>query len=263
MRIFGLDIRKAAPVSASPVSDNRGWWPVIQEAFSGAWQKNVTVNAESVFAHHAFFACMTLIASDFAKNRVKLVQLDGDGIWNEVTNPAYSPVLRKPNRFQTRIQWLESWALSKLSRGNTYVLKQRDNRNVVVALYVLDPCRVRPMVAPDGSVYYELRTDNLAGITGDLGRRAGQRDHPRPLQLPVPPARRAVAGLRRRPGGHPGPEDPEPQRQLLREGRDAERHADRAGPDRPGGGGPAEVRLDRRNTPDRKMPASCSCSATA
>jgi phage portal protein BeeE len=40
-------------------------------------------------------------------------------------------VLRKPNRFQTRIQFLESWALSKLSRGNTYVLKQRDNRNVV------------------------------------------------------------------------------------------------------------------------------------
>jgi phage portal protein BeeE len=73
MRIFGLDIRKAAPGNASRsptiAAAGRGSW----RASPGAWQKNVEVNAESVFAHHAFFACMTLIASDFAKNRVKLV----------------------------------------------------------------------------------------------------------------------------------------------------------------------------------------------
>jgi HK97 family phage portal protein len=165
MRLFGLDIRKAAPGDASPVSDHRGGWARILESFAGAWQKNVEVRAESVFAHHAFFACMTLIASDFAKNRVKLVSLNADtGIWTEVQKPAFSPVLRKPNRFQTRIQFLECWALSKLSRGNTYVLKQRDNRNVVVAMSVLDPCRVTPLVTPDGSIYYQLNTDNLAGI---------------------------------------------------------------------------------------------------
>jgi HK97 family phage portal protein len=158
-------IAKATPGNASPVSDYRGGWTTILESFSGAWQRNVVVDTESVFAHHAFFACMTLIASDFAKNRVKLVSLDTvTGIWSEVTNAAYSPVLRKPNRFQTRIQFLETWALSKLSRGNTVVLKQRDNRNVVVALYVLDWTRVTPLVTPDGSIYYELRTDNLAGI---------------------------------------------------------------------------------------------------
>jgi len=72
--------------------------------------------------------------------------------------------LRKPNRFQTRNQFWEYWLLSKLSRGNTYVLKQRDNRNVVTALYVLDPNRVKPLVTPDGSVYYELQADNLSGI---------------------------------------------------------------------------------------------------
>ena len=40
--------------------------------------------------------------------------------------------------------------------GNTYVLKQRDERGVVVALYVLDPSKVKPLVTPDGAVYYEL-----------------------------------------------------------------------------------------------------------
>ena len=55
-----------------------------------------------------------LAASDVAKLRVKLVERDTDGIWSETSNPAYSPVLRKPNLFQNRIQFWECWILSKL-----------------------------------------------------------------------------------------------------------------------------------------------------
>jgi HK97 family phage portal protein len=44
------------------------------------------------------------------------------------------------------------------------VLKERDARTVVVRLYVLDPCRVTVLVAPDGAVYYQLRTDHLSGV---------------------------------------------------------------------------------------------------
>jgi HK97 family phage portal protein len=54
--------------------------------------------------------------------------------------------------------------LSKLTRGNAYILKERDNRNVVTDLYVLDPDRCRPMVAVDGSIFYEVQPDRLAGI---------------------------------------------------------------------------------------------------
>jgi HK97 family phage portal protein len=77
-------------------------------------------------------------------------------------------VLRKPNRYQNRIQFWENWILSKLNKGNTYVLKQRDARNVVVALYILDPDRVCPMIADDGSVFYQLSPDNLSGVTKDV-----------------------------------------------------------------------------------------------
>lgn len=158
----GLAPRTKAALS-SP--DSRGgWWPLIRESYPGAWQQNVTIDQNATLAFHAVFSCMTLIASDISKLRVKLVAQDGDGIWSEVTNAAYSPVLRKPNGFQTRIQFWENWILSKLARGNTYVLKRRDNRNVVVALYVLDPGRVKPLLAPNGDVYYELSTDNIAGI---------------------------------------------------------------------------------------------------
>lgn len=164
MRLFGLSVTREKAASAGrPVDTRSGWLSLIKEPFTGAWQRNIDVDQKSVLAFHAVFACMTLIASDIAKLRVKLVALD-QGVWSEVTSPAYSPVLRKPNNAQTRNQFWEYWMLSKLSRGNTYVLKQRDARNVVTGLFVLDPNRVKPLVTPDGAVYYELQTDNIAGI---------------------------------------------------------------------------------------------------
>ncbi len=183
MRIFGFDITRSAPApvvlreagrvplvnkARAPVSSRGGWWPLVHEAYAGAWQQNVEVRFDSVLSNHADFACRTLIASDIAKLRVKLVRQDNDGIWSETKNPAYSPVLRKPNDYQNRIQFFEAWVLSKLQRGNAYILKQRDNRQVVTRLYVLDPGLVTPLVTETGEVYYELRADNLSGVSERL-----------------------------------------------------------------------------------------------
>lgn len=167
MKIFGIQIPFTREKALNAVYENRGWLRVM-ESFTGAWQRNVEIDNRAVQAHHADFACKTLIASDIAKLRVKLVEQDGGGIWSETTNSAYSPVLRRPNAYQNRIQFWESWMLSKLSRGNAYILKQRDNRNVVVALYVLDPNRVTPLVSDDGTVFYQLQSDNMNGLEGDI-----------------------------------------------------------------------------------------------
>lgn len=169
MRLFGFEIMRTKAQTLSNVgAGSGGWWPLIKEPFAGAWQRNLEITEASVMSFHADFACRTLIASDIAKLRLKLVSQDTNGIWTEVKNPAYSPVLRKPNDFQNRIQFFESWVLSKLQRGNTYVLKQRDGRGVVTKLYVLDPNRVTVLVAEDGSVFYRLSMDNLSGLNGDV-----------------------------------------------------------------------------------------------
>ena len=170
MRILGLPIpftgEKQKALSSVP-ADRGGWYPLIREPFAGAWQRNMEINLDTASSFHADFACKTLIARDIAKMRIKLVEKIDD-IWSETTNPAYSPVLRRPNDYQTRNQFWENWMLSKLSRGNTYVLKVRDARNVVTALHVLDPTRVQPLVSDDGSVFYRLNSDNLAAIDDDM-----------------------------------------------------------------------------------------------
>jgi HK97 family phage portal protein len=156
--------QKTESKAVSPVSAARsGWWSIF-ESYAGAWQRNVEVNRDTVLSFHAVFACQSLIASDISKLPIFLYQKDGDGVWVEINNPAYSPVLRRPNRYQTTKQFIESWVISKLQDGNTYVLKERDNRNVVVRLHILDPRLVMPMVADDGSVFYQLSNDKLAGL---------------------------------------------------------------------------------------------------
>lgn len=169
MRIFGLTItRGSTPANMQPLDSRGGWWPIIRESFTGAWQKNVEIKHDCVLAYSAVFACITLIAADIGKMRFKLTEKKSDETWKETTSAAFSPVLRKPNPYQTHIQFKEQWITSKLSRGNAYALKVRDARGIVTALYLLDPLRVRPLVAPDGSVYYQLNADHLSGLIEDI-----------------------------------------------------------------------------------------------
>lgn len=158
----GLAVQKAAPM-LSPVG-NRGWYPLVSESYSGAWQQNREWSVDTVLAHHAVYACITLIANDIGKLRERLMRCDDDGIWTEAKSSAFSPVLRKPNSYQNHIQFKQWWITSKLIRGNAYALKSRDNRGVVVGLYLLDPNRVQVLVSESGDVFYQLQSDNLTGV---------------------------------------------------------------------------------------------------
>lgn len=179
MKLFGFEV-SVRKQQASPVVDNRGsWWPWVREPFAGAWQKNIEWTTQTVLAYHAVYACITLIASDIAKLRIKLVEQDANGIWSETQSPAFSPFLRKPNHFQTRIQFIEWWILSKLIHGNVYALKERDNRGVVRAAYLLDPSRVKVLIADDGSVFYDLSQDNLANVPENVRVPASEIFHDR------------------------------------------------------------------------------------
>jgi len=151
---------------------NTPWFPIIKEPFTGAWQRNMEVQASTLLSFHALYRCITMISQDISKLRIRLMEQDDRSkIWNEVgrTSP-YWPVLNKPNRYQNRIQFFDEWVGSKLIQGNTYVLKERDQRGIVTSLYILNPWRTKPLVAPDGSVWYDLLTDYLTQIPEDKVR---------------------------------------------------------------------------------------------
>lgn len=161
MKLFGYELKRAEKALASSVPVNRGWWQIISEPFSGAWQRNKEERRETLLQYPTLYACISRIATDIGKLPFSLQAKNSNGIWSATDSAAFSPVLREPNHYQTPQQFREYWMLSKLMQGNTYVLKERDSRGVVVGLYILDPCQVVPQVSTSGEVFYQLYTDDL------------------------------------------------------------------------------------------------------
>jgi HK97 family phage portal protein len=172
MKLLGLEIRrpiveeKATPPSSLAMLPNtrgRGWTTIF-EPFAGAWQRNIELTRKDITSHNAVFACMTLIASDVSKLGAPEFKRLEEGVWKLDESPAYDPVLRAPNHYQTPGQFWESWILSKLWKGNTYALKGRDARRVVTKLSILDPCAVTPLLSTSGDIFYQVEQDNLSGV---------------------------------------------------------------------------------------------------
>ena len=157
-------ITKAASPSAAPVRGG-GWRNIIGESFAGAWQRNQTLEQEDLLSSPIVYACVTQIANDFGKLRARKMLCAKDGIW--VEDKSVNPIgklLRRPNRYQNQIQFKQWWQVSKLTKGNAYGLKQYTPKGDVEAIHILNPDRVTPLVADDGSVFYQLGEDNLAGL---------------------------------------------------------------------------------------------------
>jgi HK97 family phage portal protein len=164
MEIFGFSITRQKRTLSQVPDANRGWISLIRESYPGAWQRNITIDRNLVTSHFAVFACMTLIAGDISKLGTPQFKRKEKDIWRIGSSPAYDPILREPNQFQTPNQFWENWVLSKLTHGNTYVLKGRDARRVVTRMWVLDPNSVQTLVSESGDVFYQLQQDNVAGV---------------------------------------------------------------------------------------------------
>lgn len=169
MKFFGLGKSKDIALSEkqtglSGVDPYRnGFWATVIDTFTGAWQQNFEIDEAKVLSHHTVFSCITLAANDVGKMRPKLMAKKGK-IWSEVYETLVSSLLRRPNHFQNWIQFAENYICSKLSTGNVYILKRRNAQGKVVALYILDPGRVTPLVSTDGEVFYQLGDDNLSNL---------------------------------------------------------------------------------------------------
>lgn len=166
MNIPGIKFFKAVKkaLTLSGIDDRGGWRSIIRDWYPGAWQNNEEITQMTALCNFAVYSCVTLISSDIGKMKPLLKKRTSAGIWEEVSSAAFSPVLRRPNRYQNIIQFIEWWIMSKLCYGNTYVLKEYDARNVVVALYILNPNLVQVMETNDGTIYYQLSPDKLSGL---------------------------------------------------------------------------------------------------
>src|SRR5690554_1486586 len=144
---MGLFTRFRKKSLQQPIDNGLGWRSIIHEPYTGAWQRNDEIYASDMRSFFAIYSCITLIAGDISKLKARVMALGSDGIQAEQATPS---ALKRPNRYQNHIQFKQWWETSKLSQGNAYGLKQRDQSGRVEAIYILDPNRVTPLIADDG-----------------------------------------------------------------------------------------------------------------
>src|SRR5262249_13869013 len=114
MRIFGYNVsftkaRQPTPTQPPMVPGWSGswWWPASRDRFAGVWQRIRKWGEKTCLTFSAFLGAVSLISPDVGKRLLKPPRRDSDEIWKEITSPAFSPVLRKPNHYQTRQKFIE------------------------------------------------------------------------------------------------------------------------------------------------------------
>ncbi len=124
-------------------------WPI------GWWQQGMTPRYTG--PNSAVEACTSAIAQTIASLEVGHFRSTGDGGRIELTNTNVAHVLRRPNDYQTRADFVLNLLLSELYAGNGFALAERDTRGAISALHIVPPNTVSPCVVEQtGDVFYEL-----------------------------------------------------------------------------------------------------------
>lgn len=143
-----------------------GWFNVVSESFGGAWQTGTELTKADMLAHGAVFACVSLIASDIGKLPMNVTENQG-GIWIKKES-ALDSLFRQPNSYQNRAQFFSAWIISKLLNGNVYAFKVRDGSGRVIGLKLIDPQKVKVLIAEDDSVFYQINGSEHLQRDGDI-----------------------------------------------------------------------------------------------
>src|SRR5262249_3843921 len=120
---------------------------------------------QELIAFSAVYACINVIASDISKLPAQVFEVNlNNGARTALRRDPYVKLMAAPNAYQTGPDFLFAFVQSYFFQGNTYCFARRNRRNEIVEMHVLNPYRVKPLIAQDGSIFYECGEDFLAGL---------------------------------------------------------------------------------------------------
>jgi HK97 family phage portal protein len=119
------------------------------------------VTADSALQLSAVYACVRIIASQFASLPFTLYRNRPDGGKDRVTDhPVYQLIARRPNPYQNAFEWREMLAGHLALRGNAYNQIVADARGNITALMPLHPDRMQILMQADGGYSYRYTDRN-------------------------------------------------------------------------------------------------------
>jgi HK97 family phage portal protein len=84
-----------------------------------------------------------------------------------ILNSPAARLLRKPNRYQTRTDFILNLLRNELFNGNGYAVGLKDENFKFESLHLVNPNSCQPLVSPEGDVFYQIGlSDIAAGVAG-------------------------------------------------------------------------------------------------
>jgi HK97 family phage portal protein len=112
------------------------------------------------------YACWAIIAQEVSRVPLFHQRYDADGTASRVYTQAPARVLRNPNGYQTRSDFLLYLTRSLLADGNAYALAVRNNRFEVSALYPVNPRRCWPYIDYEtGGIFYRVSDAEISALS--------------------------------------------------------------------------------------------------
>jgi HK97 family phage portal protein len=137
-----------------PMNYPLNYWQTDQSPLGVGWNSVV-------------FACVALYARTIAQLPGQHFRKKDDNGADVILNSAASRVLRKPNSYQTRSDFLYNLTSSLLYQGNAYALAVRNQRFEIDALHLLDPRKCHPLIGEDGSIFYSVGPNQILEKLGE------------------------------------------------------------------------------------------------
>lgn len=125
------------------------FWPISW------WQQGYRAPVSQQNA--AVEACVGALSQTCAMLPIAHWRENSKGGAEKVKNSAAARVMRKPNGYQTKADFFLNLVRAELMRGNGYALAQRNGRQEIEALHLVQPPSLYPFVSEeDGSIYYQF-----------------------------------------------------------------------------------------------------------
>ncbi len=143
--------------------DHGGW--VNVSAPWNFWQMDLNVDGGN---NNVVYSCVQAYAQTIAQLPAKHRRELPEGGYDIIKTSALHRVLRKPNAYQTRSDFLLNLIHSLKFRGSAYAFAVRNNKFEISELHLLNPDKIHPLVSPDGSVFYHVSPDAISGAPGAM-----------------------------------------------------------------------------------------------
>jgi HK97 family phage portal protein len=135
----------------------------LRHAFNewGLSTSGIAVNDITAMRYVAVMTCVAVLSEDIAKLPIMMVRKLDNGGKKQIADHFLARLLRHPNAWQTRFEFMEMMMASALLRGNAWAVILRDADGIPQQLVPLHPDRVTLYEAPGGDWFWVVTRQGL------------------------------------------------------------------------------------------------------